>query len=382
LANDFFDHQNQDELRKNITTNAHHDSTLLLLVAVVVIRSFANKPKMNQRRRTVKVPADLLGVDSTSIQESFFQQSPVPRLSPLHQQEEDNEEKYEFFLNCHTPNSRCSTITMDIFSMDEDGLSVSEEEESRQPTSLVWANQHRSDTSDSIEKRLTLPIDEENVTYITMTSSSSYTEDFKDAVQSAGCNTPYTYKTIDSKEISCEDTNELHGDPNLSYSMHTRYTYETIQSHEATTPNCIGKKKNVDESTPYEVKSADTIGHLKGYASPIMQSLDCFSIDLYNSSPDMSENHFSIDSYSSSLDRLAFTHSSIERARSRRDQALCKLQRLEKKFLGEHDTSTPKVLSLRENGCGLSERLVQMEIQRQRLSHAVHTYCHHTKTET
>jgi hypothetical protein len=26
--------------------------------------------------------------------------------------------------------------------------------------------------------------------------------------------------------------------------------------------------------------------------------------------------------------------------------------------------------------------LVQMEIQRQRLSHAVHTYCHHTKTET
>jgi hypothetical protein len=416
---------------------------------------------MNQRRRTVKLPADLLGVDSTSIQEYFFQQRPVPQLSPLYQQEEDNEEQHDFILNCHTPNSRCSTISMDIFSMDGDVFSVSEEEESRQPTSLVRANQHRSDTNNIIEKRLALPVDEENDTYITMTSSSSYSEDFKDAAQSARCNTPYTYKTmdskeiscedkielhggntpytyktidseeipcevtielhgsntpytyktidskeiscedtiefhgsntpytyktIDSKEISCEDTIDLHGDPNLCHSMHTRHTYRTMQSHEATTPNCIGKKKkkytiSMDESTPYEVKSADNIGHLNECVSPIMQSLDCFSIDLYNSYTDMSENHFSIDSYSSSSDGSACKHSSIERARCRRDQAFCKLQRLEKKLLGEHDTSTPEVLSLREDGCGLSQRLVQMEKQRQRLSHAVHTYCHHTKTE-
>lgn len=362
---------------------------------------------INQRKRTARVSADLFGVDSTSMQESFFQQqqqqdcqSPGPRRSPLHKQD-DADEKYEFFLHCNSPaSSRCSTITMDIFSTDGDESSVSSHQQNdllRLPNfaSHNRRRQDRGSASNLKETKSSLQGDEENFTYITMTSTaSSYTEKLNHtpAKESTAweCSSPYTFETILSNEKSLLDANQVHLEPNLSHPMDRWRTTSSWQEESqqqtetasTTTPTSIGMMVAESLSTPYQVKS-------KEKCSPI-DADDCFSIDLYASSPDCSdENHFSIDSYHSSSENNK--PSFLELARSRRDQSLSKLQMLKKKLHGggggSHDVSasSPHMLSAKRSNNSntkkhavgrLSERLVQMEKRRQRLSHVVHSYCH------
>ena len=280
-------------------------------------------------------------LDNTEILQAFIKRH-TPKSTKrgrnqksFFQAEDSGDENDFFILRCNTPLSDCSSISMDTFS--KTSLDNGNEQDIYLEYTTSLATPLTTYSKD--RRRMTLSSDDENFTYVTIDGGPSCEEgESSNYIISA---TPFTYRTLHSP--TRQNTTQ----------SHSPYSYETIES-------------SYYEETVYTVDPDS---------------------DIESDSQDESVNIPT--SYTSETNSLQpseedGTHSknSIDLARSRRDQSLCKLELFEvvrQQPQNHMKTNNNFADSSDSDSSSLSQRIFEMKKRRKRLRQVVTRFCR-TKT--